>query len=243
MAYDFFRNFSAGLNMKPNTITDVFFDLDHTLWDFDRNSALAFKRVFLKHKIEIDLESFIRVYEPINFSYWKLFREEKVSQDELRRGRLQKSFEHFRLSFPESMLEALSVTYIEELPVDNHLFDGTFEILNYLKEKYSLHIITNGFKAVQFLKLKNSKIEPYFKTVTTSEEVGVKKPNPKIFIHALQKAETSAENSIMIGDTFEADILGAEKVGMKTIFYNCRNETIPGNYNTIHSLKEIEFNL
>jgi len=225
--------------MGLKNITDVFFDLDHTLWDFDKNSLLAFNRVFIKHNIDIEISTFIKVYEPINFNYWKLFREEKVSKQELRRGRLSETFKSFNLFFPTKVIDALAISYIDELPLDNHLFNGAELILNYLTEKYILHIITNGFEEVQLLKLKNSGIKKYFFTVTTSEEVGVKKPNPMIFTSALKKANVNASNSIMIGDTFEADILGAESVGMKTLFYNHRKSKIPACNRVIYSLEEI----
>lgn len=229
--------------MKPNNITDIFFDLDHTLWDFDRNSSLAFERVFSKHNIGIDVSTFVRVYEPINFDYWKLYREEKVSKQQLRRGRLIDAFSRFEIILPITKIDALAVSYIDELPIDNHLFDGTVEILEYLVSKYTLHIITNGFQEVQLLKLKNSGIYSYFKTITSSEEVGLKKPNPVIFKKALEKANVFTENSIMIGDSFEADILGAEAVGMKTLFYNYRKEEVPSGYKLINSLLEIKSHL
>ena len=230
--------------MKSNQIvTDIFFDLDHTLWDFDKNSMLAFARVFKKHKIDIEITDFIREYEPINFNYWKLFREDKVTKKELRRGRLIDAFSIFNLNFNVVNIDVLADSYIEELPGDNHLFTGAEMILDYLSEKYILHIITNGFKDVQHLKLKNSGIKKHFSTVTTSEEIGVKKPNPLIFTSALKKAKVNANNSIMIGDTFEADILGAEAVGMKTLFYNYRNDTIPSKYKVVDSLPEIKSHL
>ncbi len=226
--------------MNPNKITDIFFDLDHTLWDFDRNSSLAFQRVFSTHKIDVNLEQFLKVYEPINFAYWKLFREERVSKQELRRGRLIDAFKPFQIKYPVETIDALAHSYIEELPVDNHLFDGVQDILVYLSEKYNLHIITNGFEEVQHLKLKNSGIHSFFKTVTSSEEVGVKKPNPIIFKKGLEKAKTTPKQSLMIGDSFEADILGAENVGMQTIFFNYRNETIPNQYVEIHFLHDLK---
>jgi putative hydrolase of the HAD superfamily len=229
--------------MSHNSITDVFFDLDHTLWDFDRNSFLAFERVFIKHKIDLDLIAFVKVYEPINIAYWKLFREERVSKEELRRGRLIDSFSAFEVTFPITVIDAMAVSYIDELPVDNHLFEGAVEILKYLVRKYSLHIITNGFQEVQYLKIKNSGIQKYFNTITTSEEVGLKKPNPVIFKRALEKANAKAEHSVMIGDSFEADILGAQDIGMKTLFYNYRNEIISGNYSVINNLHEIKSHL
>ncbi len=229
--------------MNNQIITDVFFDLDHTLWDFDKNSMLAFKRVFKKHAIAIAVEDFIKVYEPINFSYWKLFREDKVSKQELRRGRLTETFALFKLNFTIEKIDELADSYIDELPRDNHLFNGAEMILDYLAEKYTLHIITNGFNEVQHLKLRNSGINKHFSTVTTSEEIGVKKPNPLIFTSALKKAKVKASSSIMIGDTFEADILGAEKVGMETMYYNYRKEAIPNKYIVVDHLLDIKMHL
>ena len=229
--------------MSKLNIDHVFFDLDHTLWDFDRNSKLAFQRVFIKHNIDMDIADFIKVYEPINFDYWKLFREERVTKEELRRGRLVDAFNTFKIGFSMDHIDVLAEAYIDELPIDNHLFEGTVEVLDYLSEKYLLHIITNGFHEVQNLKLKNSGILTYFKTVTTSEEVGLKKPNPVIFKTAMEKAIAQPQKSIMIGDTFEADILGAEAVGMETLFYNYRKDVIPSKYRVVNSLTEIKKHL
>lgn len=224
--------------MKPS-ITDVFFDLDHTLWDFDRNSALAFKRVFENHEIKIDLEAFKQVYEPINFGYWKLYRENKVTKQELRRGRFREAFAEFDITFTVEELDHLATSYIDELPKDNHLLDGALEVLQYLRLKYRLHIITNGFQEVQTKKLHNSNIAHFFITVTTSEEVGVKKPHPDVFHQALSKADAHPDRSIMIGDTFEADIEGAANVGMDTIFYNYRQESVNGDFKVVHHLNEL----
>lgn len=227
--------------MNSNYITDIFFDLDHTLWDFDRNSRLAFARVFERHRIPANLEEFIQVYEPINFEYWKRYREERIDKQGLRRGRFEDAFRPFGLQFTIEELDLLATSYIDELPKDNHLFDGTREVLVYLSErKYRMHIITNGFEEVQHLKLKNSRIDEFFETVTTSEEVGVKKPNPLVFHQALDKANTEPRKSVMIGDTFEADILGAEAVGMQTLFYNYRKENPPAKYAIIHDITEIK---
>ena len=147
--------------IKP-TITDVFFDLDHTLWDFDRNSGLALERVFQRFSVGIPLASFLKVYEPINFNYWREFREERVTKTQLRRGRLIDSFNELGVTYDMHIIDGMSEAYIEELPNNNYLFDGTFELLEYLKEKYTLHIITNGFSKVQFIKLEKSKLSPFF---------------------------------------------------------------------------------
>ncbi len=220
-------------------IKHIFFDLDHTLWDFDKNSRLAFERMFHAHRIGVNLDEFISVYEPINFHYWKLYREEKVSKDQLRRGRFLESFQVFGIQYNETDLDRLATSYIDELPKDNHLFEGVKDILGYLESRYELHIITNGFQEVQHLKLTNSGIINFFKTVTTSEEVGLKKPNPIIFEKALEKASAEARLSLMVGDTFEADILGAEAVGMETLFFNYRKEQVPAAYRKIDEITEL----
>ena len=225
---------------KKLIVKDIFFDLDHTLWDFDKNSMLAFKRVFKKFKITIEFDAFLKIYEPINVEYWKKYREDKVSKESLRRGRLIDSFNFFDLIYTTEKIDEIADAYIQELPFDNHLFEGAVEILDYLILKYKLHIITNGFEEVQHKKLKNSGIDCYFSTVTTSEEVGLKKPNPKVFLTALNKANSLPAQSVMIGDSLEADILGANNIGMQTIFYNYRNENISKKIKSIDSLLEIK---
>lgn len=236
-------SFLKSFTPMPRPITDVFFDLDHTLWDFDRNSALAFERVFKSYGISLVLKEFIEVYEPINFGYWKLYREDKVSKLELRRGRFREAFAPFGIRYSDEDLDILAGSYIDELPKDNYLLDGAIEVLEYLQNTYSLHIITNGFAEVQELKLQNSQIAHFFRTVTTSEEVGLKKPHPVIFKTALEKASVDAQKSIMIGDTFEADIMGAEQVGMDTLFFNYRKDKIPPNYKVVQTLTEIKSHL
>lgn len=208
-------------------IKHVFFDLDHTLWDFDTNSGYAYAKIFSLHNIEIDLGDFLKIYEPINFQYWKWYREERVTKKQLRYGRLKKSFDKMNMSFSDDVINRLAEDYITFLPDNNLLFDGAIEILDYLNSKYELHIITNGFEEVQTKKLANSKIADYFKTITTSESVGVKKPNPKVFYKAMGDAGTTALHSVMIGDTYEADILGAHGVGMASICFNYHKATLP----------------
>lgn len=205
---------------KHLSITDIFFDLDHTLWDFEKNSALAFYKVFETHRLHIDLPLFLQIYEPINLQYWKLYRDEQVTKQELRRGRLNDAFAKLGMAFPIEIIDSLAEAYINFLPLNNHLFPGTVELLDYLKPKYKLHIITNGFEEVQTLKLRNSNIENYFQTITNSERVGVKKPNPLIFHFALNQANSTPEKSVMIGDNIEADILGAKAVGMHTLLFS-----------------------
>ncbi len=204
-------------------IKHVFFDLDHTLWDFETNSALAFQKIFQDHNLEIDLDAFLTVYKPLNFHYWKLYREEKVSKPELRYKRLKETFDSLNQEVSDTLIDHLSEDYIENLPRFNHLMDGSLDILNYLQGDYQLHIITNGFQEVQTRKMETTKILHYFDQVITSESVGVKKPNPRVFEHALKVSKADRKESIMIGDSLEADIQGALNVGMRAILCDFEN--------------------
>ena len=225
--------------MQISNISHVFFDLDHTLWDFDKNSALTFDKIFKLNNIDINLTEFLAVYEPINFQYWKLYREERITKDKLRYGRLNDAFNMLKVEVKRSMIYKLSEDYIKNLCTFNYLFDGTIEILEYLYPKYELHIITNGFKEVQHGKLNNANIDHFFNTVTNSEMVGVKKPNPKIFNFALDIANANVEESIMIGDSLEADIEGADDIGMDTIHFDYKNSYNNHNYKRVTNLKAI----
>ena len=208
--------------------TDLFFDLDHTLWDFEKNSALAFETIFKKHDLTFDLSLFLNHYVPTNLKYWKLFREEKISQMDLRYHRLKEVFDLMEQPVEDDIIHLLSKEYIDYLPTFTHLYDGAIEILDYLKSKdYRLHIITNGFKVVQAFKIKNSKIDHYFDTITDADLAGVKKPHPFIFEKALELANANVSNSLMIGDSWEADIEGAHRVGLETIYFNEFNQPLP----------------
>ena len=165
-------------------IQHVFFDLDHTLWDFEKNSDLAFKKVFDKQNITIDLNSFLDIYRPLNHQYWKLYREEKVTKEELRYQRLKRTFDAVNYVITDELIDVIAIEYVDFMPDFNHLFEHTFEILDYLKEKYQLHIITNGFEEIQTKKMQSSNILHYFIKVITSDSVGVKKPNPRVFNYA-----------------------------------------------------------
>ena len=221
-------------------IKHVFFDLDHTLWDFDKNSGLTFEKIFRLYGIDVELRDFLGVYEPINLKYWKLYREERVTKSALRYWRLKEAFDAINFTVEDDIINHLSVSYIDYLTTFNHLFDGTVEILDYLKDKYQLHIITNGFEEAQERKMINSNIKRYFKTITNSEMVGVKKPNPKIFNFALNAANAIASESVMIGDSLEADIQGADIIGMETIYFDYKDLNNSNGFRRVTKLKSIE---
>lgn len=226
--------------MSFSKIKHVFFDLDHTLWDFDKNSAFAFETIFKKHQLEIPLNQFLEIYIPRNQHYWKLYQINKISHEDLRFYRLHDVFEALQIPVSKELIELLSEEYINYLTTFNHLFDGAIEILDYLKPKYQLHIITNGFDFVQTKKLKNSNIEHYFSTITNSEMAGEKKPHSSIFNFALSLAKATPQESIMIGDSLEADIEGALNVGMQAVYFNISEEQIKFDFPQINHLSEIK---
>ncbi|MDT0684864.1 YjjG family noncanonical pyrimidine nucleotidase [Autumnicola psychrophila] len=225
--------------MKLSNIEHVFFDLDHTLWDFDKNSGFTFSEIFKKWDIPLNLDEFLGVYIKINLKYWELYRNDKISQEMLRYGRLKDSFDALKFRTSDDVIYGLSKDYMEYLPKNTHLLTGTLEILPYLKNKYKLHIITNGFENVQRRKLTTSGILDFFHTITTSEEAGVKKPNGLIFRKALEKAKAVAERSVMIGDNYEADILGSENSGFQSIYFDYYRTEENSDIKQIQTLKEL----
>ncbi|WP_329805502.1 YjjG family noncanonical pyrimidine nucleotidase [Flavobacterium facile] len=210
-------------------IKHIFFDLDHTLWDFEKNSALAFEKIFQELKFSIDTQQFMDVYNPINVAYWKLYERNEIDQEALRVNRLKDAFEAINFEVTLEEINAISHLFIEYLTSNNHLIEGTIETLDYLKDNYELHIITNGFSFVQEVKLQKSNLEKYFVTITNSELAGHKKPHENIFQYALSLANASKNQSIMIGDSIEADVLGAMNFGMKAVYFNPENEAVSHN--------------
>jgi len=221
-------------------IKHIFFDLDHTLWDFEANSNIAFETIFQKNNVGIDLAKFLNYYKGINENYWRLYRNEKISKEELRVGRLRDTFTKINQKFDYALIDRLSVDYIEVLPNNNLLFDGAHEILEYLNPKYKLHIITNGFNEVQYKKLDNSGLSKYFDKIITSEDAGVKKPNPKIFNYSLELAEANSSESIMIGDNWEADVMGAIDNGIDAIYFNYEKNSVGENIKSVNDLIELK---
>jgi putative hydrolase of the HAD superfamily len=229
--------------MKLKNIKHVFFDLDHTLWDFDKNSALAFDKIFHLHQLEIDRAQFSSVYEPINLNYWKLYRDEKINKSNLRYQRLKDTFNAINFQVSDDTIYKLSEDYITYLTTFNHLFEGTFDILDHLKDRYQLHIITNGFDEAQQKKMDNANISKYFETITNSEIAGVKKPNPIIFEYALNIAKAKSHESIMIGDSLEADVLGAIDSGFDAILFNYHNHNPEPHIKKVNTLLDIKLYL
>jgi putative hydrolase of the HAD superfamily len=202
----------------------LFFDLDHTIWDFEANSKATLSQLFTELELEKrgvhDFELFHKNYIIHNDKLWERYRNGFIKQEELRVKRMRLTLLDFKIA-DEKLEQALSVRFLDLLPTRNILFDGAIEVLDYLTAKnYQLHLITNGFEKVQFSKLKYSGLESYFKEVITSEGSGSLKPKPEIFEYAFAKAGATKDESIMIGDTVEVDILGAMNAGIDQVYVN-----------------------
>ena len=209
-------------------IKHIFFDLDRTLWDFEKNSHETLLELYQTHNLSDlgidDVSVFISDYKRINESLWCLYRQDKISQEQLRTERFQKTLAEYNIIDPE-LAERIGEDYIEVCPRKVTLYPYVFEILEYLKIKYQLHIITNGFHKTQQIKLKYSNLRPYFNQIITSEQVGVKKPNPKIFEYALFQSEAISNESLYIGDDLEVDIIACQNVGIDGVYFNPEKKT------------------
>jgi putative hydrolase of the HAD superfamily len=205
------------------TYKHIFFDLDHTLWDFERNAEETKRELFvvlkLKEKGIASYEAFREKYVGINLALWALYREDKISKDELNFRRFYDTL--CMLGTDDRLLgEAMAKGFIDGISSRTYLFPHAKELLEYLYPKYLLHIITNGFEEVQFAKLKNSGMNRYFTSVITSEEARSKKPDPEIFQYALNKTKASVKDCIMVGDDLEVDIAGARQMGIDQLYVN-----------------------
>lgn len=226
--------------MYKESVTDVFFDLDHTLWDFERNSALTFHKILSESDVGVDLDNFLKAYIPINLKFWKWYREGKINKEELRYQRLKTTFDTLGHGVVDELIHNLANQYIAHLSSYNHLFPNAVEVLSYLRPKYKIHIITNGFQEIQDKKLRNANIAHFFDQVINSEMAGAKKPDPLIFQLALKRANAVPQKSIMIGDSVEADIIGAKTMGLYVLHFNAHNEPKHDHCSMIHDLSEIK---
>ena len=224
----------------------IFFDLDHTLWDFDANAmetlADVYKELDLLAAGINDFELFCKHYLHHNAVLWDRYHHGYISADDLKWKRMWRTILEFK-NGSEDLARKMSGYFLEVLPTKQNLFPHTHEILRHLKEKgYKLHLITNGFEKTQWRKLDNSKLGHYFEEVITSEGSNSVKPNKEIFEYALRITGAELTQSIMIGDNLDADIKGALNAGMDAIFVNHIKADLKGIQPTyvIHHLQELE---
>lgn len=205
------------------TYKHIFFDLDHTIWDFDKNAEETLQELYLTYKLDsLGLPSameFIDTYTRNNHQLWADYHVGKITKETLRETRFKKTFLDLGLNH-ELIPMQFEDDYVNTCPTKTNLFEGAHQTLQYLHGKYTLHLITNGFKESQKLKVEGTGIGKYFDQIIVSEDVGVNKPDPAIFQHALNVAGADKETSIMIGDSIEADIRGALGFGMAAIYFN-----------------------
>lgn len=209
-------------------IQHIFFDLDNTLWDHRRNAYLTIKDLFDKEEItlkyNIDFEAFHSVYHEINEKLWEQIRDGEIDKEYLRKHRFYDTFERFGIDDLELSM-FFEEHFLDKILNYNHLVEGAQYILDYLKAKdYTLHIISNGFQEVTERKCILSKIDHYFQTITSADSVGVRKPNPAIFEYSLGLSDAKKGESILIGDDWIADVIGAQNFGMDVIFFDVLNE-------------------
>jgi len=206
----------------------LFFDLDGTLWDLHTNTRIAIEQLFLKYHNQIGqikTADFIPIYTRHNDAVWALYRQNKIEKSVLRTIRFERAFADCGTVMDTEFIEKFATDFIETCPKGPHTIAGAHQLLDYCKGKYHLHIITNGFAEVQGNKMVAGKLDGYFEEIINSESASARKPDPAIFEFALNKASANKEESLMIGDDWDADILGARDFGIDQV-YLTTNEDI-----------------
>lgn len=224
----------------------IFFDLDHTLWDYDANASAALFELYDHYKFS-DLaiftkEELVRTFFEVNYELWGLYNNHRIGRGDIRKRRFPQIFHKLRADI-KHLPENLESEYIGLAPTKPAVFPDAFEVLDYLAGKYKLHLITNGFNDIQQTKLKYSKLEPYFGHVVTSESSKARKPNKRIFEVAFELTGASVFDSIMIGDNIDADIAGAQGIDMDHVWFNPKREVpkfkVQHNISNLLQLKSI----
>jgi putative hydrolase of the HAD superfamily len=201
----------------------LFFDLDRTLWDFDKNSEFALQHILKEEQLENRVGSFDKfhdIYVEENARLWQLYGKGILTKDVLRYKRFQDTLNHFGLD-DVVLAQRMGDAYVELSPRQTQLFPNAKETLEELQSiGFQMHIITNGFSEVQYIKLENCGLIHFFDVIVCSEVIGKNKPDPLIFQHALSEAKADSKNSLMIGDDYHADINGAIQSGMHAILFD-----------------------
>jgi YjjG family noncanonical pyrimidine nucleotidase len=205
----------------------LFFDLDHTLWDFEKNSAECLADIYDVFKFKdlniSSLDAFQQEFSVVNKHYWSLLESNQITHHELRQRRFRDTLINLGADIDENFGLEINEYFLDLLPRKAHLIDGAVELLEYLLPNYELHIISNGWQDIQVNKMKSSEIHHYFGEIITNELAGTRKPDRRIFDYAVEVTKATLAESLMIGDNYEADILGAISANMDTVFYNPDN--------------------
>lgn len=222
----------------------IFFDLDNTLWDFETNSSEALRIIFEEENLAqagiSSFEEFQIYYKPINDRYWARYHHGAATKEQVRVNRFRDTLLEFDIDNPH-LAERMASKYLEISPRMTALFPDALDVLAYLQKKYALHLITNGFAEVQWVKVEQAGLRPFFEHIIISEEVGTQKPNKEIFELAVTRASANKSECLMIGDNFKTDILGAKNAGLDQVFFNPGKERVKESVTyVITSLKELK---
>lgn len=209
----------------------IFFDLDRTLWDLDKNTNNTFLDLYLKHELyKFGIPShhdFLNIFTGFNDQLWAAYRTNSITKEFLKQQRFRLTLKEYNIT-DEDLIQALAIDYVTIAPTKTGLIPFATEILDYLiQKKYQLFILTNGFKEVQLQKIANSKLGIYFSAIITSEEAGCKKPSREIFEFAIKSTNANLEKCLMIGDDWEVDIVGAQQIKMDQVLLNPQNTVFP----------------
>lgn len=224
----------------------LFFDLDHTLWDFEKNSDETLQEIFHELKVnelgDFTFEDFMEHFRRIHHHLWDLFNQHLIDRHAIRTQRFKQIREALNIA-EIPIFDQFSNAYIARCPQKPHLIPHAAEVLHYLQNDYHLHIISNGFDEIQAVKMKSGGILHYFKTIVTSETTGARKPSKEIFEYALKVSNADSTNSLMIGDNLITDIAGARNANIDTVFYNPEKlphkEEVTYEISSLHQLKEL----
>ena len=208
---------------------NLFIDLDDTIYDFSEASKESFMETYeLLHyeRFFKSFEHFYSIYEPYNLELWRIYGEGKITKEELNRRRYSHPLEAVGI-YDQELADRFCCEALSRIPTKNKLIPGAIELLEYLRPKYNLYILSNGFKELQSHKMRTAGIDKYFDALILSEDIGVNKPNRELYEYALEKTGSKLEESIMIGDMFDTDIVGAANIGMEQIYFNPKGKEIP----------------
>ena len=225
-------------------IQHIFFDLDNTLWDHRKNAYLTLNEIFAREKVQekyqLGFEEFHKEYFTINENLWAGIRDGKIDKQYIRDHRFYDSFLFFGIDDKE-LSQKFENNFLDQIIENNELVEGAFDILEYLaQKKYRLHILSNGFEEVTYRKCELSGIKNYFATITSADEINIRKPQPEIFEYALKKADAKKENSIIIGDDWIADVEGGLAFGMDAVFFDRFNDDFDAEVKTVKNLSDIK---
>jgi putative hydrolase of the HAD superfamily len=219
----------------------ILFDLDNTLWDFETNSENTLREMFVKYELNKAFDSFVHfhnLYVFRNTQLWYSYHNKQINKKFLNFERFNYPLQQVGIDNPE-LVNTLSFDYLQVCAMQKTLMPHANETLEYLKgNRYHMHILSNGFEEVQYLKLKHSGLDKYFEHIILSEKAGALKPDKRIFDYAITSLNARKKEVIMIGDNFEADIEGAKNAGIDQLYYNPKGQA-PISFNPTHTVTSL----